>query len=338
MNYDELNTSDVLNDETKNFRSIYLNHEDEEEHAPLMDSLYFTETEFNNLMTQTYTSDDKLTIISLNIANLLSKLSSLKTFLDYISATHTTPDIIIVVETHISETDHTYTPEELRDLLPNYHFFHKGRNLKKGGGVGVFVSKNLSGEALLNPDLYGKVRFIEETFENLVIKIPEAIETGNGDIKKDLVIAALYRQPNKDNFEIFERELQKLLQAIDKKKNEIVIAGDLNLNLLNYGNHPPTASYLDLLTERKLLPRIVRPTRIKKQSATLIDHIFTKDNDTTLFSGIIDTEIAGNNGYTDHLPTFIILKTMVPRKNKQKFHSFILHRRWACKAQSWTKK
>ena len=82
--------------------------------------------------------------------------------------------------------------------------------------------------------------------------------------------------------------------------------------------YSPTASYLDSLTECRFLPRIVRPTRIKKQSATLIDHIFTKDSGSTLTCGIIDTEIAGNNGYTDHLPTFIILKAIVPPKKEQR--------------------
>ena len=321
MNYDELTTSDVLSDETKNFQNIYLNREDEEEHTPLLDSLYFTETEFNNLLAQYYSTSDNITVISLNIANLLSKLNSLKTFLNYISTKNITPDIIVVVETHISEINPIYTPGEICNLLLNYHFFHKGRSLKKGGGVGIFVSKNLTSEAFLSQDAHGKVRFVEETFENIVVTIPEAIQTGNGNTKKDLVIAAIYRQPNRENFETFQGELRKLLQAIDKRKNEIVIAGDFNLDLLRYETHPPTASYLDLLTGRKLLPRIIRPTRIKNQSATLIDHIFTKDGDTTLCSGIIDTEIAGNNGFTDHLPTFIVLKAKLHRKNKLKFQT-----------------
>ena len=294
MSDNELTTSDVLIDNSKDFRNIYLDGEDEEEQVPLSDSLYFTETEFGNLLTQRYTPHDNLSIISLNIANLLSKLNSFKTFLDYISPVRTTPDIIIVVETHITETNQTHTPGELRDLLPNYHFFHKGRNYKNGGGVGIFVSKNLSSRAHPHPDVEERVRFTEEAFENLVITIPEAIATANGTVKKDLVLAAIYRQPNKDNFELFQKELKKLLQAVDKSKNELVIAGDFNLDLLKYESHAPTASYLDSLTERRLLPRIVRPTRIKKQSATLIDHIFTQDNDNTVLSGIIDTEIAGN--------------------------------------------
>ena len=125
MNDDELTTSDVLIDETKNFTNIYQNLEDEEEHAPLLDSLYFTESEFNNLMTQCHINSDNLTILSLNIANLLSKLNSLKTFLNYISIKHVSPDIIIVTETHISDFINIYTPDELRNRprIPPEKFF-----------------------------------------------------------------------------------------------------------------------------------------------------------------------------------------------------------------------
>ena len=88
----------------------------------------------------------------------------------------------------------------------------------------------------------------------------------------------------------------------------------MNLDLLKYDSHPATGNYLDLLSQYKLLPRIVRPTRIKKQSATLIDHFFTRDNVNTIKSGIINTEIAGNCGYTDHFPIFLILKARAPNK------------------------
>ena len=71
------------------------------------------------------------------------------------------------------------------------------------------------------------------------------------------------------------------------------------------------------MIQHSFIPKIVRPTRIKKQSATLIDHIFTRDNLNCITSGIINTEIAGNCGYTDHFPIFIILATQRPKvKNK----------------------
>ena len=93
----------------------------------------------------------------------------------------------------------------------------------------------------------------------------------------------------------------------------ILKKGDFNLDLLKYETHPPTADYLDLISEYKFLPRIVRPTRIQKQSATLIDHILTQDSGIIDFSGIINTEIAGNCGFTDHFPTVVVLKANPPK-------------------------
>ena len=44
-----------------------------------------------------------ITILTINIANLLSKLGSLKVFLNNITTQTNKPDIIVVIETHISE-------------------------------------------------------------------------------------------------------------------------------------------------------------------------------------------------------------------------------------------
>ena len=79
--------------------------------------------------------DKNLTIISLNIANLLSKLNSLKIFLNNLKGNK--PDIIVVVETHISHSNLSgHSKETLRDLIHGYTFFHEGRRVKRGGGVG----------------------------------------------------------------------------------------------------------------------------------------------------------------------------------------------------------
>lgn len=72
------------------------------------------------------------------------------------------------------------------------------------------------------------------------------------------------------------------------------------------------------MTNHRVLPQITRPTRIKNKSATLIDHIFTRDNEITLTSGILDLELAGNCGYTDHKPVFTILRAQVSRKESNR--------------------
>ena len=310
----DLTVPDVFDDNSKNLCNLLISTDDDDEDPPnLCDSLYYTETDFTDCITaENITNENNLTIIALNVANLLSKLKFFKLFITNITTSNNKPDIIIVVETHITEsTNAGYTPEELKTIIPGYDFYHRGRVSKKGGGVGVFVSDKLGGEV----EAVELARFQDEHFENIVIKIPNIFQNNKKDCDKNLIIAALYRQPNNNNLEIFTEELEKLLKQLDRKKNEIVIAGDMNLDLLKYDSHSATGNYLDLLCQHKLLPRIVRPTRIKKQSATLIDHIFTRDHEKTLRSGIINTEIAGNCGYTDHFPIFIIMKAKPPQKN-----------------------
>ena len=315
MQEDELTISDVLKDNTKNFCNIYSESLDEEDEGlPFKDSLYHTETEFVNLIRTNEISNGKyLTLISLNIANLFSKLNFFKIFMENIKTQENKPDIIIVTETHINHNNRAgYDGNELANILQGYRFFHAGRRVKKGGGVGIFVENSLAN----NVQVCAEYKFIEEQFENVIIKIPDIIASDRSTLKMDLIIAGVYRQPNSENMETFLKNMEIFLKAVDKKKQDIIIAGDMNLDILKYENHLLTANYLDLLTAHKMLPRIVRPTHIKKQSATLIDHIFTRNNNNTVLSGIIDTEIAGSGGYTDHLPTFTILKAKLKDRPK----------------------
>ena len=321
MTSDELSTSDVLTDPSKNLANFYHSNEDDEENTvTLLDNQYYTETDFCEFIKNTNDlNTTNLTILSLNIANLFSKLNSLKTFLDNIS-TGSKPDIITVVETHINDsTNHGFDCKALANIIPGYQFFHRGRKNKRGGGIGIFVSNDINAEPRICDTTTRKVGFFEEQFENLVIRIPDCIKSNAYGRKKDLVIATIYRQPNNNNLDNFQNCIKCLLDCIDKPKNEVVITGDMNLDLLKYENHLPTSKYLDTMTNHQLLPRIIRPSRIKNQSATLIDHIFTRNNGTTLFSGIIDIELFGSSGYTDHKPVFTILRTTAPKKKLSPF-------------------
>ena len=132
MSNDELTTSDVLNDKQKNFHELYVRDDDDDHSVPLFDSLYYTETEFVDFIgTQNQTKTKNLTILSLNIANLLSKLNSFKLFLNNISTQQNSPEIIVVVETHVSETNTVYTQAELKNILPNYNFLVACTRLNK---------------------------------------------------------------------------------------------------------------------------------------------------------------------------------------------------------------
>ena len=60
-----------------------------------------------------------------------------------------------------------------------------------------------------------------------------------------------------------------------KENNIIYLAGDFNINLLNTDKHVPTSDYLEMLYTYNMYPLINKPTRVKQNSASLIDNIFT---------------------------------------------------------------
>ena len=110
----ELTVPDVYADASKNLCNLIVSADDEE--APyLFDSLYYTESDFVDFINSNNVhNESNLTIISLNIANLLSKLNSLKLFLDGISTAKNKPDVVVVVETHLSsETSSALTSLKL---------------------------------------------------------------------------------------------------------------------------------------------------------------------------------------------------------------------------------
>tara|TARA_B110001454_G_scaffold206124_1_gene216268 strand:- start:121 stop:1140 length:1020 start_codon:yes stop_codon:yes gene_type:complete len=321
MQNDDLTIPDVLRDDRKNLCNILKENEPDEDENPicLTDSSYYTESEFTDLITsRNISEDDHLTIVSINIANLLSKLSNFKIFLGNIYTAVNKPNIICVTETHISQNPNLgYSSDDLVNIVPGYKFFHAGRRVKRGGGVGIFVQEKFASDVEINIGFSGDSNFVEEVFESISIRIPQIIKSSTSSIGKDLVILAVYRQPGNHDLDTFLPNLENWISSVEKRNHEIVITGDTNLDLLKHEIHLPTAKYLEIMSHQ-LIPKIVRPSRIKHQSASLIDHFFLRDITNCTISGIMATEIAGNHGYTDHMPIFLILKTTQQKIEKPK--------------------
>ena len=132
---------DVLNDHSKDLNEIYgatLAPDDDDNveiQTQLKDSHYYSETELTNLLKQKKISDNThLKILSLNIANLLSKFSSLKIMLQNISNESNRPNIIALTETHLNGArNQGYSEPEIKNILPGYKFFHKDRKNRLKG-------------------------------------------------------------------------------------------------------------------------------------------------------------------------------------------------------------
>ena len=125
----------------------------------------------------------------------------------------------------------------------------------------------------------------------------------NGSVK---IIGNVYR-PNtaplanlQNALPIHNEIIDKLLSNKTYAKCEIHILSDFNVNMLNFETHGLTNDYINSLISKSFLPVITLPTRIKNQSATLIDHIWTNKRCNIYKSGIII------NSLSDHFPVIYI--------------------------------
>ena len=65
--------------------------------------------------------------------------------------------------------------------------------------------------------------------------------------------------------------------------NEVLLLGDMNINLLNDDSHTDTGDYLSTILSNSQLPLNTIPSGITNTSATLIDHITTNGNHDKLY-------------------------------------------------------
>ena len=160
--------------------------------------------------------------------------------------------------------------------LPGYCQFeyntrdkNKTPNPNCGGGVGLFIDTKFKDFEILTEESI----FEPHVYESIWVKI----KIKNG---KDKIIGNVYR-PNsaplanlQKAIEIHQSIIEKILSNKNHAKCDIQILGDFNVNMLNFESHGLTNNYINMLISKSFLPLITLPTRIKHQSATLIDHIW----------------------------------------------------------------
>ena len=173
--------------------------------------------------------------------------------------------------------------------IDSYNSFHNLRtDGRRGGGISVYVSKNLDAKII------EKFTIKEKYIETLFVEISRE--------NKRILIASVYK-PNKSDDKLF---IEKLTQFINMNKtnnyDEIILNGDFNFDLFKQDENGVVLRFLNSLSSVSLIPVITKPTRITDQTATLIDNIFIS-NPVNFTSGIIISDIS------DHFPIFIHLKT-----------------------------
>ena len=135
--------------------------------------------------------------------------------------------------------------------IPGYNFFRTDKYINKSGGVVVYVRNRWTTSAA------------EPQFEDA-----NCLEISIGN---SITILGIYRSPSFTKTDRFLQSLDNKLQSI-KDRACIVVAGDINIDLIMGDSDAQCNEYLCLMASHGLLPSITKPTR----GDACLDHIFVK--------------------------------------------------------------
>jgi hypothetical protein len=230
-----------------------------------------------------------LKIMHFNIRSLYKNIDNLK---EYLTLYNYTPDIILLSETWIQAKFNNHISSI---SIPNYTFISSSRDWSRGGGVGIYIKLGIN---------YKKIHKLSanlpKTFEHLLINVKGS--TANSKV----TVGVLYRPPNSkinDWFENFQTLHQSLCSS---KTSDFILGGDFNINLLQKNNSSTTFS--NILSSLDLQQTITEPTRIYKNTTSLLDLFITNNP-----SQIISSNVLKHDAITDHESIYVIYKLNQPK-------------------------
>ena len=287
--------------ELKNLIDI-LNLNENDVGAPdiFQNSPYIDDENFINIMKN---RKNLFLLLSLNIQSLAAKIDELKIYLEKYEQEQIYFSVISMQETWITENS------DLPQLnLPGYNLIQKTSSCSTHGGVAFYISKHYKYNIL-------EISKVSEIWDGLFVQIePKEMQHS---IKKKLIIGNIYRPPRDitENYEIFTREIDEILIKLQSNNNEVVIVGDFNIDLLRINERQVFHNYFETIISNGFVPKITLPTRISKNSSTLIDNILMKlsaDSEKTT-CGILQHNIS------DHQPCFVALNYVNTKYDKIKY-------------------
>ena len=121
-----------------------------------------------------------------------------------------------------------------------------------------------------------------------------------------------YRPPNGD-VKKFEKHLIKIPPTNDILKMEVIMAGDFNINLLDFKQNKNIQNSLNIMFDHSMMLFINKPTRVTKNTASAIDQV-TSVTTTKFKTGIIKLDIL------DHFPIFFVTDDNIHiKETKERF-------------------
>ncbi len=211
--------------------------------------------------------------------------SNFASFVDLLNAIKCYPDFIMFTETWLNMDN-----VDLFGIV-DYKHISVPRVGKKGRGVAIYAKTCWNLSLILYDGNF-------TSFESCAVSASYGYD--------NLIVCCVYRPPTSNVLNFVSEFCQYCefvyAQCVNLTNCTLLIAGDFNINLLQYGTNTVADQFIDCLYSCGLFPTISRPTRVFKSYASLIDNLFVSDQCLSS-SGLICTDI------TDHFPNFACLRS-----------------------------
>ena len=150
--------------------------------------------------------------------------------------------------------------------IKDYNYIATCAKSSKHGGLITYIHKDYKFK--LNSDFDDHSNLWESHFLEIAHKT---------NTSKTIIIGNIYRPPKSKNglLSTFINEFSSILNKVQKKKSLVYICGDFNIDLLKIHEKRLYSEYFDNLLSEGFHPKISLPTRLGKNSHTLIDNIIT---------------------------------------------------------------
>ena len=174
--------------------------------------------------------------------------------------------------------------------ISNYNPISVPRQNRRSGGTALYVHNSLSFK--VRPDLNliqtdrNDIDHSESVFVEIICRQ-----------SKNIIVGNVYRAHRTD-IDSFNSDLSNCLDRISLENKLCYISGDFNFDILQYDTDNKVNAFVNNFYSHDMFPLIDRPTRIVKNSATILDNIFTNVLSKQIKSGIFVNDI------TDHYPVF----------------------------------
>ena len=223
-----------------------------------------------------------LHVVSLNAQHVLPKFDEVKIILN-----ESNVDIFGLCETFLDDKTSNNNLS-----ISGYNMERKDRKIKKGGGILVYLKDSLT---------YSRRYDMEnDDIETIWLQL-------NFPYTKPILINFVYRPPNSISgwIDIYEKQM---LMA-DCSNLQWCAMGDFNIEF-----HPPETfnitKWMQVIRDLGLTQMIKLPTRVTKRTSTIIDHVYT--NDENLINEVLVPEI----GISDHYPIAVTIGGKTQKINK----------------------